>query len=72
VDTGTQETLHDASSFVAAIEKRTGLKVACPEENAFWEQWITTDQRAERAHQFRNSDYGDYLNRLLNQPAKHK
>lgn len=72
LDTGTHESLHDASSFVGAIEKRTGLKVACPEEIAFWQKWITTEQLAERAHQFRNSDYGEYLNRLLSQPVKHK
>lgn len=65
LDTGSHESLHDASSFVGAIEKRTGLKVSCPEEIAFRSGWIDQKQLADRATEFRNSEYGDYLKRLL-------
>ena len=71
LDTGTHENLHDASSFVGAIEKRTGLKVSCPEEIAFWQGWITKEQLVARAEQFKNSEYGEYLERLTRQPVKH-
>lgn len=71
LDTGTCENLHDASSFVGTLEKRTGLKVACPEEIAFRNRWISAQQLAERADQFKNSEYGEYLLRLLRQPIKH-
>ena len=72
LDTGTHESLHDASSFVGAIEKRTGLKVSCPEEIAYRQGWITKGQMEERAAVYKNSDYGDYLERLIRQPVKHK
>lgn len=71
LDTGTHDNLHDASSFVGAIEKRTGLKVSCPEEIAYWQGWITTSQLIKRAEHFKNSDYGDYLMRLTTQPIRH-
>lgn len=67
LDTGTYENLHDASSFVGAIEKRTGLKVACPEEIAYRNGWINKEQLSQRAHLFRNSGYGEYLQRLTQQ-----
>lgn len=72
LDTGTHDNLLDASSFVGAIEKRTGLKVACPEEIAYWRKWITREQLQARADHFKNSDYGDYLERLTREPIKHK
>lgn len=65
LDTGSHENLHDASSFVGAIEKRTGLKVSCPEEIAFRAGWINRKQLADRVKEFQNSEYGDYLKRLL-------
>ncbi len=71
LDTGTHESLHDASSFVGAIEKRTGLKVSCPEEIAYRQNWISKEQMAERASFYKNSDYGDYLERLIRQPVRH-
>jgi glucose-1-phosphate thymidylyltransferase len=64
LDTGTHETLLDASSYVAAIEKRQGLKIACPEEIAFRSAWIDADQVGALAGRMRNNPYGEYLARL--------
>jgi glucose-1-phosphate thymidylyltransferase len=71
LDTGTHEALHDASSFVGTIEKRTGLKVSCPEEIAYRQGWITREQLSHCAAEYKHSDYGDYLERLIRQPIKH-
>ncbi len=71
LDTGTNESLHDASSFVGTLEKRTGLKVSCPEEIAYRQNWITKDHLARGGQVHNNSDYGDYLERLIRQPVKH-
>ncbi|MGB7347316.1 MAG: glucose-1-phosphate thymidylyltransferase RfbA [Pirellulaceae bacterium] len=65
LDTGTHENLHDASSFVGAIEKRTGLKVSCPEEIAFRQGWIDRKQLAALAAKYAGCQYGSYLERLL-------
>jgi glucose-1-phosphate thymidylyltransferase len=64
LDTGTHDTLHEASSYVATIEKRQGLKIACPEEIAFHNGWITPVEVAALAARMRNNPYGDYLARL--------
>ncbi len=61
LDTGTHESLHDASSFIATIERRQGLKVACPEEVAFRMGFITAAQAAELGQQMAGTEYGQYL-----------
>lgn len=64
-DAGTHDSLTEASTFVQTLEKRQGLKVACPEEIAFMQRWITTDQLAMHAHRLANSNYGRYLSQVL-------
>ena len=65
LDTGTHESLQQASSFIETIEARQGLKVACPEEIAFLQGWIDRKQVLELAEPLRNSGYGEYLIQLL-------
>ena len=65
LDTGTHESLQQASSFIETIETRQGLKVACPEEIAFLQGWIDHDRVLELAEPLRNSGYGEYLIQLL-------
>lgn len=61
LDTGTHEALAEASEFVKAIEKRTGLKIACLEEIGYKNGWITIEQLRKNAELMRNSQYGAYL-----------
>lgn len=72
LDTGTHESLHDASSFVGTIEKRTGLKVCCPEEIAFRNGWIDQSSLEMLAEGYGLNDYGHYLRRLLQSPITHR
>ena len=65
LDTGTHESLQQASSFIETIESRQGLKVACPEEIAFMRGWIDADRVRELAEPLRKSGYGEYLLALL-------
>ena len=65
LDTGTHESLQQASSFIETIENRQGLKVACPEEIAFLQGWIDDQRVLELAEPLRNSGYGEYLIQLL-------
>jgi len=65
LDTGTHESLQQASSFIETIEARQGLKVACPEEIAFLHGWIDHEQVLELAEPLRSSGYGEYLEQLL-------
>jgi glucose-1-phosphate thymidylyltransferase len=61
LDTGTHESLHEASSFIETIEKRQGLKIACPEEIALRMGYIDRDQVRRLAEPVRHSSYGQYL-----------
>lgn len=65
LDTGTNESLLDASTFIASIQKRQGLMVACPEEIAFRNRWIGEEQLLVLANAVSKSDYGKYLLSLL-------
>jgi len=65
LDTGTHESMLDASRFIATIETRQGLKVACPEEIAFRLNWIDAAKLEELALPLAKSGYGQYLLRLL-------
>jgi glucose-1-phosphate thymidylyltransferase len=66
LDTGTHESLQEASNFIETIEKRQGLKVACPEEIAFRSGFISPDALAALAEPMRKNAYGQYLLSLLN------
>ena len=65
LDTGTHESLLDASQFIATIEKRQGLKVACPEEIAFRKRWVSAEQLEKLAQPMVKNTYGQYLMSLL-------
>ncbi len=69
LDTGTHDSLIEASQFIATIEKRQGLKVACPEEIAYRQRWIDAEQLARLAHPLLKNGYGQYLQRLLQESA---
>lgn len=66
LDTGTHESLLDASQFIATIENRQGLKIACPEEIAYRKGYINANQLQELAQPLKKNGYGQYLLRLLN------
>ncbi len=65
LDMGTHESLLQASNFIETLEQRQGLKIACPEEIALNEKWITKAQVQEIASTMKNSSYGKYLLKLL-------
>ena len=67
LDTGTHESLLDASQFIATLENRQGLKVACPEEIAFRQKWIDATQLEKLAQPMMKNGYGRYLMRVLSE-----
>jgi glucose-1-phosphate thymidylyltransferase len=67
LDTGTVDSLHDASSFVRTLELRQGIKIACPEEIAFGAGWLSVDEVLERAAQLGKNEYAAYLRRCVSE-----
>jgi len=70
LDTGTPDSLLEASHFVHTIEKRQGLKLACLEEIAYNNGWICTEQLAHQANRLEKTAYGNYLQKLLSVPGR--
>ena len=65
LDTGTHDSLLEAASFIATLQKRQGLQVACPEEIAFHQGWISAEQLLKLAEPLKKNGYGQYLLNLL-------
>lgn len=66
LDTGTHNSLLEASLFISTIENRQGLKIACLEEIGFEKGWISKKNLSKQAKKYKNNQYGKYLNSLLN------
>lgn len=69
LDTGTHDSLSEASTFIEVIEKRQGLKIACLEEIALQNKWITVDKARQLAQPMLKNPYGQYLLRIANEMA---
>ncbi len=67
LDTGTHDSMLEASSFIATLQKRQGLQVACPEEISYAQKWISAEQLEQLAQPLRKTYYGQYLLGLLRQ-----
>jgi len=67
LDTGTFDSLYEASAFIHTLEKRQGIKVGCPEEVSWRKGWISSDKLEELAYLHKKSGYGSYLSNLINQ-----
>lgn len=70
LDTGTHESLAEASIFVEVIEKRQGLKIACLEDIAYREGWISAERLREIAEPMRKNQYGQYLLKILEETTR--
>jgi glucose-1-phosphate thymidylyltransferase len=67
LDTGTHDSLSEASTFIEVIEKRQGLKIACLEEIAFRQGWITAEKVRQLAQPMLKNQYGQYLIRVADE-----
>ena len=67
LDTGTHDSLLDAAGFIATLQKRQGLMVACPEEIAYRQGWISADMVQKVASQLSKNSYGQYLSKILHE-----
>ena len=67
LDTGTHDSLLDAAGFIATLQKRQGLMVACPEEIAYRQGWISAEVVQKVAAQLSKNSYGQYLNKILHE-----
>ena len=65
LDTGTHDSLIEAATFIATLQKRQGLVVACPEEIAYRQRWIDGDQLLKLVAPLAKNGYGQYLKNLL-------
>ncbi|RLA09729.1 MAG: glucose-1-phosphate thymidylyltransferase [Gammaproteobacteria bacterium] len=65
LDTGTHDSLLDAANFIKIVEERQGLKIACPEEIAYRQGWVSVEQVEQRIATFGESSYSEYLRALL-------
>jgi glucose-1-phosphate thymidylyltransferase len=65
IDTGTFESLSEASVFVGSVQRRTGTMIGCPEEIAYRNAWITQKQVEQQADKYSKSDYGKYLYKII-------
>jgi len=69
LDTGTHESLLEAQQFIQTIEHRQGLKISCPEEIAFYKNWITLSQLEKLAIPMSKNSYGEYLYRVIRESS---
>ena len=69
LDTGTHDSLLEAGTFIQTIERRQGMKIACPEEIAYRMKFITAEDTAKLAEPLRKSGYGEYLLAILQEDA---
>ena len=65
LDMGTHDSLLEASQFIQAIEKQQGLKIACLEEIAYRNSWITKNELLKSAENLKNTNYGKYIIKIL-------
>ena len=71
LDTGTHDSLAEASTYIEVIEKRQGLKVACLEGIAFRQGWITAEKMRELAQPMLKNQYGQYLLKVIEELKQH-